>query len=353
MKILIVRFSSIGDIVLCTPVFRWIKINIPQAEVHFLTKAKFKQVVNGNPYIDELIEWENPNQKAQMFGTDYDLIIDLHNNLRTRWVKLRFWGTPTRTLPKQNFQKMALVLSTKGSLGKWILSSRVIQRLFFGFSGDVHSVTNIVTRNLSLLENLGSDIKGWTQDSIVFSNAERELDFFVEPPQEQLDLPDDFAAVVLGGTYFTKQLPVELLVKIIGKLEGKIVLLGGPSEKAVAEKLNAEFNHTLLDFCGKLSLNDSAWVTSKSRVVVSGDTGMAHIAAALGVNLVMVWGNTIPEFGMVPPVKSLSNAHHFNVLGLGCRPCSKLGFDRCPQQHFACMQNQDSEAIRAAIEKYL
>jgi ADP-heptose:LPS heptosyltransferase len=113
------------------------------------------------------------------------------------------------------------------------------------------------------------------------------------------------------------------------------------------------FEGRVIDFCGKLSLNDSAWVASKSKVVVSGDTGMAHIAAALGLNLVMVWGNTVPEFGMSPPVKSTANIQHFNVLGLDCRPCSKLGYGSCPKQHFGCMKYQDSDAIRVAIENYL
>jgi len=346
MKILVVRFSSIGDIVLCTPVFRWIKNYIPNSEVHFLTKSKFKQVVHGNPYIDELIEWENPMQQSQMFSSDYDLIIDLHNNLRTRLVKLRFWGVPSRTLPKQNMQKMALVLRSKGKLGKWIFGSQWTQRLFFGFSGDIHSVSNIVNRNLSLLT-----ILGLIHDKL--KSTDKELDFFIVNPSGTIDLPIEFATLVLGGTYATKQMPFELLEKIISKLTAPVVLIGGPAEKIVADKLVQVFEGRVIDFCGKLSLNDSAWVASKSKVVVSGDTGMAHIAAALGLNLVMVWGNTVPEFGMSPPVKSTANIQHFNVLGLDCRPCSKLGYGSCPKQHFGCMKNQDSDAIRVAIENYL
>ncbi len=378
MKILVVRFSSIGDIVLCTPVFRWIKNHIPDSEVHFLTKSKFKQVVHGNPYIDKLIEWENPKQKSQMFSSDYDLIIDLHNNLRTRLVKLRFWGVPSRTLSKQNMQKMALVLRSKGNLGKWILGSQWIQRVFFGFSGDVisesavtedslsrsavsgngfssntFSVANIVSRNLELLTNLGIDPMKQNFDGFTFNAKERELDFFIDMPQQKIELPQNFAVIVLGGTYATKQMPFELLEKIISKLTVQVVLIGGPAEKIVADKLVQAFEERVIDFCGKISLNDSAWVASKSKVVVSGDTGMAHIAAALGLNLIMVWGNTVPEFGMSPPVKLTANIQHFNVLGLDCRPCSKLGYGSCPKQHFGCMKNQDSDAIRVAIENYL
>jgi ADP-heptose:LPS heptosyltransferase len=440
MKILVIRFSSIGDIVLCTPVFRWLKSNLPESEVHFLTKGKFKQVVHGNPNLDRVFEWENAADKSEMFSTDYDLIVDLHNNLRTRLVKWRFWGVPTRVLSKENVQKMLLVGRSKNRLMYYLLKFRWIQQLFFGFSGDGNSaelgssrhssgdlvetnsgygnsaelgssrhssgdlvetnsgygnsaewsttkyrlaVINIVVRNLSLLGDLksheafldlnstgvvsdssgvlyGSDIVKSDSTAFIPSSSELELDFFVEEPAIALKLPEKFAALILGGTYATKQMPLELLVKILNELKGSVVLLGGPAESNLAENLVSMLNRleskvelNILNYCGKLNLNDSAWVASKSSVVVSGDTGMAHISAALGCNLVMVWGNTVPEFGMVPPVKQGANSHHFNVLDLDCRPCSKLGFDSCPKQHFRCMNGQDSQAIRASMEKYL
>ncbi len=370
MRILIVRFSSIGDIVLCTPVFRWIKQNYPNAELHFLTKGKFKQVVNGNPYIDHLIEWENRTQRSEMFETDYDFLVDLHNNLRSRMVKLRLWSVPNRSLPKQNLQKIALVLSSKGSWGKWILGSSWIRRILFDFSGDVNSstkgidrtdvywgdgsnsvgnkpaVSNIVTRNLSLLTHLGLDLEN-------LQNADRFLDFFIENPKTSIELPEKFVALVLGGTYATKQMPLELLESIINKVNSRVVLLGGPNESKLSEQLMLQFPDKLLNFCGQLNLNDSAWLAKQSQVVLSGDTGMAHIAAALGCNLVMIWGNTVPEFGMSPPVRNTANVHHFNVLDLDCRPCSKLGYSECPQKHFRCMKNQDIDGISAVVENYL
>lgn len=366
MKILVIRFSSIGDIVLCTPVFRWLKSNIPNSEIHFVTKSKFKQVVRGNPNLDRVFEWENAADQSEMFSTNYDLIIDLHNNLRTRFVKLRFWGVPTRVLSKENVQKILLVIGSKNRLLNYLLKRRWFQSCFFGFSGDGNSaersttkpglaVTNIVVRNLSLLSDLNTDKNGLEPNA-----NDLALDFYVEDPANALELPQKFVALVLGGTYATKQMPLELLLKLLNSLNAKVVLLGGPGESNLAEELvgalkrlepGAELN--VLNYCGKLNLNDSAWVASKSSVVVSGDTGMAHIAAALGCNLVMVWGNTVPEFGMVPPVKQGANSHHFNVLDLDCRPCSKLGFESCPKQHFKCMNDQDSQAIRASMEKYL
>jgi heptosyltransferase-2 len=363
---------------------------LPELEVHFLTKGKFKQVVNGNPHLDRVFEWENAADKSEMFSTDYDLIVDLHNNLRTRLVKWRFWGVPTRVLSKENVQKMLLVGRSKYLLLNYMLKFRWIQQLFFGFSGEGNSaewgsssrhisselagtdsgegnsaewgttkhklaVTNIVVRNLSLLSALKIDKNGLEP-----SSSELELDFFVEEPSVALELPQKFVALVLGGTYATKQMPLELLVKILNQFNGSVVLLGGPAESKLADdllnalnRLDAREGSGIFNYCGKLNLNDSAWVASKSRVVVSGDTGMAHIAAALGCNLVMVWGNTVPEFGMVPPVKQGAKSHHFNVLDLDCRPCSKLGFESCPKQHFRCMNGQDSQAIRASMEKYL
>lgn len=350
MKILVIRFSSIGDIVLCTPVFRWIKSNLPESEVHFLTKSKFKHVVNGNPNLDRVFEWENEEDRAELFKLEYDLIVDLHNNLRSRIVKLRFWGVPTRVLNKENFFKALIVGRTQSRLLNFATRLPWVQKKFNGFA-----VENIVVRNLGLVKDLNE-----RSEDCEISQSDLELNFYVEEPHQPTELPQKFAALVLGGTYATKQMPLELLLEIVHKLKGNIVLLGGPSEVSLADQLeekiqlaNSNSFLNIINYCGKLNLNDSAWVASKSSVVVSGDTGMAHIAAALGCNLIMIWGNTVPDFGMVPPIKDEANAHHFNVLDLSCRPCSKLGFKACPNKHFRCMMDQDSQSIRTAMEKYL
>ena len=124
-----------------------------------------------------------------------------------------------------------------------------------------------------------------------------------------------------------------------------IILLGGSSDSQVArEIIPYSKSNEIIDFCGKLSLNQSAFVVKKSEVVISHDTGLMHIAAAYNKKIISIWGNTIPEFGMYPYMSD-SRSKIFEVKDLSCRPCSKIGFNKCPKKHFKCMIEQDLVGI--------
>ena len=121
------------------------------------------------------------------------------------------------------------------------------------------------------------------------------------------------------------------------------MLLGGKEDVEIADKLHLEFPQ-LINCCGKLSINQSAFVLKQSEWVITSDTGLMHIAAAFEKKIISVWGNTIPEFGMgpykpQPENRILENKH------LNCRPCSKLGYKKCPKEHFDCMNKIDSNFV--------
>jgi ADP-heptose:LPS heptosyltransferase len=307
-KFLILRFSSIGDIVLTTPVIRCLKLQYPDAEVHFATKKQFKVLVENNPYIDQffLLEGTLNAFVKTLQAENYNYVIDLHNNLRTSIIKYRL-GKKSFSYNKLNFEK-------------WLLVNLKINTL-----PDVH----IVGRNLKTVESLGvkNDNKGL--DYFIPSSQEVNLENIVEKDQP-------FVAYAIGGQHFTKKLPIERIIELCSKINKKIILLGGKEDEPAGEIVQQALGNKIYNACGKYNLNQSASILKQSEYVVSHDTGLMHIASALKKRIVSIWGNTVPEFGMYPYQTEFSIIENRN---LSCRPCSKIGHDKCPKGHFKCMND--------------
>ena len=307
LKILVVRFSSIGDIVLTSPVVRALKKQL-NAQVHFLTRSTYISLLKNNPYIDSVFQIDHSINEviSDLKKENYDYIIDLHNNLRTQILKFRL-GIPSRSFKKYN-------------IGKFMLTCFKMDRL-----PKVH----IVERYLAAVKNLG------------VKNDNKGLDFFLLPDDkvELSLLPKEYIAFVIGGQHLTKILPVKKIISIIKKLEKPILLIGGTEDVARGEEIIAKAENTI-NTCGKYSLLQSAFLIQQAELVITHDTGMMHIAAAFKKKIYSVWGNTVPAFGMYP-YKANENSKMIEVSGLNCRPCSKIGYNKCPQGHFKCMQEID------------
>ena len=332
MKFLIIRFSSIGDIVLTTPVVRCLKKQLVTAEVHYLTKAAFRPILAANPYVDKLhcLEGDLDGLIGRLREEDFDYVIDLHHNLRTLKVK--------RGLGKRSFS------FDKLNIGKWLLTNFKIDRL---------PRRHIVDRYLDTVASFG----------VVNDGA--GLDYFI-PSGEELkpqDIPTSHSAgyigVVVGAAHATKRLPFHKLVELCREARHPLILLGGPEDAVVARELAAIDPVKIYNACGQFSLNESAALVRQAKLVVTHDTGLMHIAAAFKRPVISVWGNTVPEFGMYP---YYGENYLFNyrqgqwlfgelpylimeVKGLSCRPCSKIGYDKCPKGHFKCMEQQAVERI--------
>jgi heptosyltransferase-2 len=326
MKVLIIRFSSIGDIVLTTPVIRCVKQQLPGVELHFLTKKSFRGMIDTNPYVDKVHvldkDWEGMITGLQ--AEKFDLVIDLHKNLRTLRVKRALRPVKAVSFEKLNIQKFLLTSFLK------------INRM-----PDVH----IVDRCLDTVKHLGvvNDGKG--------------LDYFI-PAKDEVPLADlpmshqfGYIGVVIGAALNTKKLPVDKLQALCAAIDHPIILLGGPEDKAEGELIAAQDAVKIYNACGKFNLNESAWLVKKAKTIVTHDTGLMHIAAAFKKPILSVWGNTVPAFGMTPYYGDIMVASRiFEVKGLSCRPCSKIGYKKCPKGHFKCMNEQNIQAIaKAAI----
>ena len=312
-KILVIRFSSIGDIVLTTPVLRCLKQQLKDAEVHVLTKASFRSVIASNPYVDKIhtIQKDVAEVIEELRGEHFDRVIDLHRNLRTAQVKMKL-HIPSRSYNKLNVQKWLAVNF------KWKSMP------------DVH----IVDRYMETVKPLG------------VSNDGKGLDHFI-PPAEEVPLEalpethrNGYIAFAIGAQHFTKRLPTEKIISICQKLSQPVVLLGGPEDAARGEEISKGAGAKVFNACGKFSLNGSASLVKQADKVISHDTGLMHIAAAFKKQIYSVWGNTIPAFGMYPYLPG-EGSKIMEVKDLYCRPCSKIGFDACPKKHFRCMKDID------------
>jgi ADP-heptose:LPS heptosyltransferase len=315
IRYLIIRFSSIGDIVLTSPVVRCLKQQVEGAEIHYVTKHKYASLVSSNPSVDK-VHLFSGNMKdliASLEAEKFDYIIDLHNNFRSNRIK-HILGIPYFTFQKLNIEKFLLV-------------NFKINRL-----PDKH----VVDRYMKTLQSFN------------VKNDGQGLDYFI-PDNECYNtekLPPHFRngyiAFVIAGTWNTKKLPAELVADICNRVDYPVVLIGGKYEQRDGEVISALSNGNVLNFTGKLSLNESSSLVRDANLVLTNDTGLMHIAAAFRRKILSFWGNTVPVFGMSPylahPASELMEVH-----GLRCRPCSKLGYQSCPKKHFQCMKNQNVE----------
>ncbi len=320
MKFLILRFSSIGDIVLTSPVIRCLRKRFPEAEIHFLTRKKFSTVIEHNPHISKKIFFEESIEEIipSLQKENYDYVIDLHHNIRSLKIK--------RALKAKSFSFKKL------NVEKWLIVNLKINRL-----PKIH----IVDRYLETVSSFG------------IVNDDEGLDYFISSEDDKiisqlpLEFNDGYIAWAIGAQHATKQLPLQKMISIAGKLKLPVVILGGNEDLSKSSELINHFNVPVFNGCGVFKINESAAIIKHAHHIITHDTGMMHIAAAFRKKIISIWGNTIPEFGMAPylPSPLKSNSIIVEVKNLSCRPCSKIGFQKCPKGHFKCMNEIDETKV--------
>ena len=313
-KILIIRFSSIGDIVLTTPVIRCVKKQFPDAEVHYVTKEVFKNILIHNPYIDKVHTFKEDISELYepLKAENFDVVIDLHKNLRSLRLKQKL-KAKNYSFDKLNLQKFLAV------------NFKQINKL---------PNKHIVDRYFDAVAPLGIKSDGKGLDHFMHQNDRVDVSSLLTD-----HLQKTFVALVVGGSYFTKKIPLNKLSEICKNSKLPIIVLGGKEDKPVGDELQKQFPQ-LINTCGQYTINQSASIIEQAEWVVSSDTGLMHIAAAYNKKIISMWGNTIPEFGMSPYLPNLENKI-LEVKNLSCRPCSKLGYKKCPKGHFKCMNDLD------------
>ncbi|GAB4189295.1 MAG: glycosyltransferase family 9 protein [Thermoflexibacter sp.] len=315
-KILIIRFSSIGDIVWTTPIIRCVKQQVLDCELHFATKASYAEMLAANPYIDKLfLLKDNLGQLTQELAQEkYDYVIDLHKNLRTLRMKLSLSGK-------------------KFTYSKYVIERWLFVKLKINRMPDSH----VVDRYFEAVASLG------------VKNDEKGLDYFILSEHEidikqylPLAFHQGYVAYVIGGSEATKKLPLNKMVELCEKINRPMVLVGGKEDidngNKLVEIINSQSKQAIINLSGKLSISQSASIVKQAERVIGHDTGLTQIAAAFHRTVYSIWGTTTPLFGIKPYTKNSILLENKN---LDCRPCSKAGAPVCPLGHFKCMNDLD------------
>ncbi len=309
-KILIIRLSSLGDILLTTPLIRTIKENYPQIEIDFLLKDLFKDVLIQNPYLNNLFIYISEKHELtkladKLKAQNYDLIIDLQNNLRSKKI------TSHSKIPKIRFDKR--------DLDKLLLVHFKINRL--------KSAPPIPVRYASVLGEFQLDDKG--------------LDLFTNKSAANLFKEDKkYIGFCPGSRHFTKMWSKEYYVDLGNQLikeNYNIALFGGKEDKVICEEISAKIPGAI-----NLSNDDDILQTvanmKKCDAIVCNDSGLMHAACAEKIPVLIFFGSTVKEFGFLP-------YQNKNVIlennSLSCRPCTHIGKSYCPKGHFKCMLDID------------
>lgn len=296
-----------------SPIIRCVRNQYPNAEIHYATKKQFNGILKHNPHIDKLILLEDNWQEFIKPLGNYDVVFDMHKNLRTKRLINSIKAKKVLTYNKRN-------------IDKWLLVNLKLNRL------EGYSVVDNYFNSFSL-ENDGQG-----------------LDYFLNPnairTELNAQLPYKYVAIALGGRFNTKQLNFYRLRDLLASIKLPVVLLGGHTERSLAGSVvSAKVHYQLTNLVNSISLEESAYVVSKAHKVISHDTGLMHIAAAFDKDMAVLWGNTVKDFGFAPYYKKNSKAEvkHFERNDLKCRPCSKLGHDKCPKVHHECMHHDMQE----------
>lgn len=322
-RILVVRFSSIGDIVLTTPVLRCAKNQWHgEVEIHFLTKKPYAFLLENNPYLHQVHTIERSTNEIieSLRNLQFDYIIDLHHNARSFFLKRKL-GMLSFAFNKLNFEK-------------WLLVRFGINRL---------PENHIVDRYLETLS------------AFKIKNDLRGLDYFIpDTARNALDqLPEAFRkgylAFVIGGQHKGKKLPPAKIANICQALNYPVVLLGGPEDEHAANTILRTAGENVWSAAGKFSFDESAALIESSTGVISHDTGLMHVAAALKKPVISVWGGTVPEFGMYPYLPGEPSAM-VQASHLKKRPCSKLG-NHCKYKTCRCTEEiNENEVVQYALK---
>ncbi|MBI3189373.1 MAG: lipopolysaccharide heptosyltransferase II [Ignavibacteriales bacterium] len=341
-KILIIRLSSLGDIVLTSPLVRSLRSRFPRAQIDFLVKEQYADLVKFNPNLSSVIEmrlgdWDELQTLVnQVQSEKYDLLVDLHNSLRSRYIRILSKARRRVIVNKRSVARFMLVNF------KWNFYDGIIP---------------VTERYLETCAPFGPRGDGNGPEVFIPEQTiETMVSYVSKFKLERYKLVFGFAP---SAKHFTKRwLPerfIELGAYAAKELNAKVIIFGGKEEATACEDISQMINMQVgapasESVAGKISLIESIALLDYCQLVVSNDSGMMHLAQARNRNLVAVFGSTVKEFGFFP---TTSNSKVLEASEVKCRPCSHIGRAECPKGHFNCMNSIRVEEVVAAVRSLL
>jgi lipopolysaccharide heptosyltransferase II len=329
-NVLAVRFSSIGDILLTTPLLRAIRHSHPGARVTVLTKREYVPLLSHNPHVS-LVLGLSPNRSllslaAELRADRYTHLLDLHDNLRSRALRLLVPGR-WRTYPKHRLARAWLIRAKR---------NRYRDR------------RPVAERYFSAARDLGVQADGYPPDFFLGPEAGEQVVDWLRTVG--LEKESNIVALAPGAAHATKRWPLEHWQALLARnLESgaAVVIVGGPGDADLGASLIKEHSGRVANAAGVFGLQGTGALLQHARVVVSGDTGVMHMATAVGTPVVSLFGPTVEAFGFFPYTPQASVVE----LPLPCRPCTAQGSSRCPLGHHRCMIDIQPSVVYEALRR--
>ena len=334
-KILIIRLSSMGDVVLTSPLIRCIHNKYPDSIIDFVVDKKYSDVLKYNPYLNNIIEYDKNDARHNLMikkklDTNYT-IIDLQNNRRSKLFRAGL-GKIVGAFNKYRLQKLALVWLKKDYFNGITIPERYI---------NTASTINI--------ENDNNGLEVWLPD---------ENNLTIYPPENKIySNTIKTITIVPSATHYTKRWLPEYFVKLIEMIYDKyqeieINLLGDANDIPICNYITSNLNNNLnskiniINNSGHTTILEATQIIDKSDLVISNDTGMLHITSARKVPVIAIYGSTTPAFGFIP----YKVPNRICEIEMDCRPCSHIGKKECHKKSFNCMKLLTPEIVFEKVE---
>ncbi len=325
LRILCVRFSSIGDVLLTTPLVRALHRRHPDAELYFVTKHAMAPLVVENPHITQVIELA-PQERISDLARRLRALrpthgLDLHGSLRSaalRWLVPCEWSGYS----KRKLARTTLIATKINIYGRQV---PVPERYFEAGRG------------------LDVAPDGGPPDFYLTPVARTQMTHWLV--EVGLDAKP-FAVIAPGAAHATKRWPIrhwQALTQRLQDLGYAVVAVGGPADRAIAEALG----NGVINVAGEFTLQETGACLSRAAVVICGDTGVMHMATGVSRPVVALFGPTVEPFGFFP----YSRRAVVLEQDLGCRPCSAMGSERCPLGHHRCLEDVLPDHVAAAVQR--
>lgn len=329
-NILAVRFSSIGDVLLTTPLLRAIRRRYPAGRLTVLTKQAYAPLLNQNPNVDRVLALDGQRSLAsvatELRASRYTHLLDLHDSVRSRTLRLLVPGRWS-TYPKHRVARTVLIHTKRD----YYAEHRPVAERYFA-----------AARTLDVVPD------GNPPDLFLAPEAEREVAaWFAAAP---LDPDRPTVALAPGAAHATKRWPIEHWRTLLARITDagfQAVILGGEEDQTVAASIVEGAASGVMNVAGRYGLQGTAALIRRSVALVSGDTGVMHMATAVGTPVVALFGPTVRAFGFFP----YTDRARIVELDLGCRPCSSKGGPRCPLGHHRCLRQISPDTIYQALSQ--
>jgi heptosyltransferase-2 len=330
LKILLVRFSSMGDVLLTTPLVRAIRTRHPGARITFVTKQAFVPLLSHNPRLTELVAYDPATPLAELAARlraeGFDHRLDLHGSLRSRALRWQVGGR-WRGYPKHRVARSALI-RFKRDLYR---DRRHVVERYFDAAGDLEVQPDDLSLELFLARPA----------------LDQARDFLVG---QDLGQGGSLVALVPGAAHATKRWSVPQWQRLAAMLTAAgrdVVVLGGPAERAIGADIATAGGDRAVNAAGRFDLQGSGALLKQARCAVTGDTGLMHMATAVGTPVVALFGPTVRQFGFTPYRARATILER----PLDCRPCSAMGGPRCPLGHHRCLGEITPDEVFEAVRR--